>query len=296
MFKLLLPLVFLNAATLSLLAQDKNAGTVQIITTFDYPRAGTEDTFAAGISDRGEVGGSFTFRHQIAEGFERNSHGRISPPIVFPASGVTSTSVAKVNGAGLACGTFEISDLTGFVYHGFFFDGASYTQYDYPGSTFTQLYDLNDAGDYVGQLGLPLQSFSSIGGTVVTVAIAGAQFTSATGINNLDQITGAYGGPDGYHGFVLKADGTLIGPLDYPGASHTFPFRLNDKGVVVGTWIDSTGTGHGFILRLPSQFIGYDYPGAGETTLEGINNSGVITGNYRDSADHYHAFLARLAR
>jgi hypothetical protein len=291
MYKLLLPLVFLTSATFSLQAQEKSADTVQIITTFDYPRPGTQDTFAAGISDRGEVGGGFTFRHQIAAGFERSPQGHMSSPIVFPATGVTSTFVAKVNGAGLACGTFHTTED-----HGFFFDGASYTQYDYPGSTFTQLYDLNDAGDYVGEFGLPLQSFSSIGGTVVTVAIAGAQFTSATGINNLDQITGAYGGLDGYHGFVLNTDGTVIGPLDYPGASHTFPYRLNDKGVVVGNWVDSTGTGHGFILRLPSEFIGYDYPGAGETTLGGINNAGVITGNYRDSADHYHAFLARLTR
>jgi len=292
--RLLLSIISLAAASLPLQAQEKIADTVRIIATFDYPRAGTHDTFTGGISEQGYVGGGFQFRHSITAGFERDPHGRFSPPIVFPARDVTSTFIAKINSSGLACGTFEISNLTGFVYHGFFFDGANYTQYDYSGSTVTKLYDLNDAGDFVGQA--DALSFASIGGTTMTVAIAGAQTTSATGINNLDQITGAYGDINGYHGFVLNSDSTVIAPLDYPGASHTFPFRLNDKGFVVGSWIDSTGTAHGFILRLPDDFIGYDYPTAAETNLEGINNAGQMSGDYRDGNDGYHAFLAKFTR
>jgi len=286
--------MFLAAAMPSLQAQEKSADRVRIITSFDYPRAGTHDTFPGGISDQGYVGGGFEFRHDITAGFERDPHGRFTSPLVFPDRDVTSTFIAKINSNRLACGTFEIENISGFFYHGFFFDGTNYIQYDYPGATVTKLYDLNDAGDFVGQA--DARSFASINGTTMTVAIVGAQTTSATGINNLDQITGAYGDIGGYHGFVLNSDGTVIAPLDYPGASHTFPFRLNDKGVVVGSWIDSTGTSHGFILRLPNDFIGYDYPGAAETNLEGINNTGQMSGDYRDGSDKYHAFLAKFTR
>jgi hypothetical protein len=60
----------------------------------------------------------------------------------------------------------------------------------------------------------------------------------------------------------------------------------------VGTYVDSGGNGHGFLLS-GGTLTNIDVPGAlpGSTSPNGINPEGDIMGSHRDSANNFHSFL-----
>jgi len=72
-------------------------------------------------------------------------------------------------------------------------------------------------------------------------------------------------------------------PFDYPSATTTQPFGLNADGAVVGSFVDSAGATHGFLLR-EGHFTSIDYPGAVYTSALGINSQGDIVGCHIEDA------------
>jgi len=66
---------------------------------------------------------------------------------------------------------------------------------------------------------------------------------------------------------------------------------LNDSGDIVGFFVDTNFSFHGF-LKTQSNFQSVDFPGAALTAALGINASGKIVGQYNDSDGVRHAFLA----
>lgn len=90
--------------------------------------------------------------------------------------------------------------------------------------------------------------------------------------------------------FVLLTIGFLCSPLfagtwtytniQVPGSTATAAFGLNNKGDVVGWYLEANGKEHGFLLS-NGKYTSLDYPGAiGGTTPYGINDAGVIVGNF----------------
>src|SRR5215831_4162932 len=86
---------------------------------------------------------------------------------------------------------------------------------------------------------------------------------------------------------------------DYPGASGTFlNGGPNPQGVAVGTWFDSTGFGHGFVLQ-NGVGTSFDDPSAstacpfGGTFPAWIDPQGTIVGSYYDSGCAQHAFILK---
>ncbi len=114
----------------------------------------------------------------------------------------------------------------------------------------------------------------------------GAIATQVYGINNNNQIVGAYWDKAGRtYGFLL--DGIKFRSIkfprgcrsnDFPGACWTTANSINDSGQIVGTYSDGTRL-HGFVLS-HGRFGSFDYPGAYNTDAHGINNHGQITGRY----------------
>jgi len=86
----------------------------------------------------------------------------------------------------------------------------------------------------------------------------------------------------------------LVSTFDYPGTGNqTRPQKINDKGQIVGVFVDSTGKSSGFTLR-GSTFSPpiVDPNDAGNLTEgRGINNSGVVCGDYLDSAGAFEGFF-----
>src|ERR1035438_9199384 len=78
------------------------------------------------------------------------------------------------------------------------------------------------------------------------------------------------------HGFTLTAKGKFT-PIDPPGSTGTTPNFINLQGVIVGSYLDSNGTSHGFVLN-GGKYTTVDDPGAAGTALTGINDFGETSG------------------
>jgi hypothetical protein len=78
--------------------------------------------------------------------------------------------------------------------------------------------------------------------------------------------------------------------IDFPGATSTFPSANNPEGDIVGAYLDTVGTFHGFLLR-KGVFESIDITGALSTQAIGINPAGAIVGFYLDSAVVDHGFI-----
>jgi hypothetical protein len=107
------------------------------------------------------------------------------------------------------------------------------------------------------------------------------------------------------HGFLLHA-GTFS-TIDYPGASYTEAWKINDSGQVAGRYIGADGNYHVYLLS-NGKFTSFDYPGALQTSPQGysdvggLNNLGDITSDYAsgapfkyllrpDAAGNVHGFI-----
>ncbi len=90
------------------------------------------------------------------------------------------------------------------------------------------------------------------------------------------------------------AQGTFT-TIDFPGAAETVEccsaiLNINPGGQIVGGYLDTSGTGHGFLLS-NGTFTTIDYPGSIYTELLGINPQGDIVGAYVDASFNVHGFL-----
>lgn len=81
--------------------------------------------------------------------------------------------------------------------------------------------------------------------------------------------------------------------IDFPGAPFTRAFGINPGGDIVGTYRDTAGKQHGFLLS-GGNFTSIDYPGAIATVARGISPGGDIVGSYTNSPGgpaNIHGFL-----
>jgi hypothetical protein len=64
------------------------------------------------------------------------------------------------------------------------------------------------------------------------------------------------------------------------------PFGINDRGQIVGEYVDAGNVPHGFLLDKAGRFTPIDVPGAKATNAAKINNRGQIVGAYsNDTTD-----------
>ena len=124
-------------------------------------------------------------------------------------------------------------------------------------------------------------------------------FNELLGINNTGRIAGFYGsGAPGHpsKGYLLsKPYGQSdYHPVHYPGSAQTEVTGLNDTGVSVGIFANSSGAHFGFYL----QNGGYHkvrFPTGNNSNppfneLLGINNGGLAVGDFTDAGGFTHAY------
>lgn len=105
--------------------------------------------------------------------------------------------------------------------HGYTVRDGVFGDYMFPGSIATQIWGINPTGDFVG---------------IYRVFNAGQLET---------------------HGFLQFADGSVpiavnfVDPISGQQASQTFAFGINPGGAIVGAYVDSFGTEHGFLAVPP---------------------------------------------
>jgi hypothetical protein len=91
-----------------------------------------------------------------------------------------------------------------------------------------------------------------------------------------------------YEGFV-SAGGKFTG-VDFSRANGTQAIGINDKGAVVGLYLDSANVQHGF-LKVGTKYTSIDVKGDTSTEAWGINNSGPITVFALSPTSTYESFL-----
>jgi hypothetical protein len=276
--------------------QAANSGSIEVITTFDYPGTGNL-TLPQKINERGDIVGEFIDSIGVTRGFIRFSNGSFSAPIVDPNDTVGFTEGRGINNPRTVCGDYVGSDGNS---HGFFLSGGTFTEYDVPGALSTAVLGINDPADFAGTFdpgsGI-LQAFISVGGTLTSFSVPAAISTLAYEINNSKQLTvGYYIDSSGIlHGYYRDANGTLHFPIDPSGSVGTVLFGDNNRNWVVGRYADSSGVTHGLFFVPPDNFFTFDYPGSAFTSLNGISSQGNICGRYVDASGIAHGFIARAS-
>jgi len=271
--------------------------TIRVLATVDYPGSGNSTT-VQGINDLGDVTGYFEDSTGAVRSFVRYPDGTFSDPIVEP-NDVGNVTVAKdIDNTGRICGYYLGSDPYT-PYRGFFLADSIFTEYGAGVLTNWYINGITDVGGFCGTLDFPpnlTECFLLTSDSNVSWIIN--SYSECNAINSHGGSVGDYIGGEGYHGFIRDTTlpfGRLLLPIDYPGASDTFFYGLNDGGrIIVGKYADSIGATHGLILQRPDTWSSYDYPGAVETSLNGISNNKLVSGYYVDSSGIHHGFIGKV--
>lgn len=247
-------------------------------TSLLFPGADLTRTF--GINNHGQIVGSYRItppQHALLI-----NKGQFMPLDPSSALGADFSQAGGINDRRDVVGTYV--DAQG-NQHGFLLSHDVLTNVDFPGGTFPNANGINDSGAIVGDFfdsAGALHGFVWRAGVFTQIDVPGAVDTLPTGINARGDIVGIWDTNinTAGHGFVLTKSGQFV-TLDEPNAAPegTNADGINDKGEIVGAYIDPAGVVHGF-LEADSNFTTVDFPGADATTCQGINNAGQIVGNY----------------
>jgi len=252
-------------------------------TSIDFP--GAQQTEAFGVNDQGHVVGAYNagptdhgylyaggnFQTIDVPGVQHakllgiNNHGQVvgvlqsgyvngtyynSPAWFFRDGGGAIVVVGPPN----TTAAFSVGQIAGINGRGdivagaqgqggFLLNGGQYTMLPVADAN-----GINNPRQIVGANGG--QGILLSGGQVQPIAYPGvAGPTFAMGLNNKSEIVGFYSTSPGAleHGFVLI--GGKFTTVDFPQASQTLIFGINDGGKIVGTYTTS-GVSHGFIGSL----------------------------------------------
>src|SRR5213593_1063485 len=126
--------------------QAPSSGSIEVITTFDYPGTGNL-TLPQKINERGDVVGEFIDSNGVTRAFVRFSDGSFSAPIVDPNDTVGFTEGRGINNSRTVNGDYVGSDGN---LHGFVLSSGTFTDFNFPGALQTTLLSINDRGDFTG--------------------------------------------------------------------------------------------------------------------------------------------------
>jgi hypothetical protein len=91
------------------------------------------------------------------------------------------------------------------------------------------------------------------------------------------------------HGFLL--DKGVFTIFAVPGASRTAAFDIDDRGRIVGFYVDVVGPSHGFLRDSSGHFITIAVPGAATTVISSINDYGQMVGQFVGAGGDIHGFM-----
>ena len=201
--------------------------------------------------------------------------------------GATYTEAYGINNDGQVVGYWADD------YHdyGFVYSDGSFTPLNYPGATDTQVLGISNNGTLIGHFadsGGAEHNFIRIGGGFKVIETPGIPY----GINDSIKAVGTYNDYAGTHGFI--ASGNSFDTMDYPGATATMAWGINDGGKVAGSYHSPPQNGiiqiHGYVRSSSGSFTTIDYPGVNAGGLTSVNNKGQVAGFY-DDATGEHAFV-----
>ena len=242
-------------------------------------------------------------------------HGRFTA--LPEPRGATSTVHAGMNDRGQSVGVYLDADGVphGFVYTPTRRRQGAFRTIDIPGTEATVPRDINDRGQIVGTYGtggtvpgpdgqpVPEQhAFVWDRGTVTVVDPPDTVYApNAYSINDRGEIAGSRHFGDGTQlGYLRQPDGDYI-TLDPPVGAASKALGVNDRGQVVGAYLDDDAEPGSNGLFAPGTVHGYhwdrgrydrlDVPRARATAAFGINDRGRIVGEVKDAGGRIRGFL-----
>jgi hypothetical protein len=290
-------------------------------TNFDGPTPGTNanaGTNMNGISNSGTAVGFTIDNNGNLHNFTANPLRSISAKPLNINGSMTAMALG-INSAGTVVGTDGNGNAFSLTSRG------ALKTFIPNGGMSAMAFGINDHGAIVGQYVTADASpgFIQVNAksTITINAPSGPDVVNAQGINNKGLVVGFYVGTDGHdHGFMASegrgkaatitataiADPTIpTNVAGEPGATFVFSqiLGVNDHGIAVGYYGDSTMSQHGFLYNTRTgQYTFLDDPseafhnGVEVTQITGITNSGEITGFYSDANGTFHGFVATAPR
>jgi probable HAF family extracellular repeat protein len=270
------------------------AGKTYNLTTIDVPGA-IATNIIGGISDRGDIVGSYTDAAKKTHGFLL-SNGVFT---TIDVPGATITIARGINARGDVVGTYQfVPSKPGGDLHGFLLKDGILTTFDYPGHLNTIAQRISASGIIVGCY----HDADTMG------SMHGMQWT-AEGFSAIDLPASMNNGPSPEgnrivglytdmmnhgHGYII--DKGAFTSFDVPESNSTAAWDMNPSGEIVGVYADAANHVHGFLRASDEEYLSIDFPAASATRAFGINARGDIVGTYVDAAKQAHGFLAEVAR
>ncbi len=290
---------------------------------FDGPTSGTNAGTGTNININGIANNGVTVGYTIGNNgaygnfTARPRYSRAATPLTI--SGAITAAAFGINSSGRVVG----SDGNG---NAFTLSRRGALRTFLPtGASSATAFGINDRGTIVGQetSGAVAASFLRVPGRnaqtpprdILVTGPGGLIMANLQGINNHGLAVGFYSGGGATHGLIVNqsaavngaisgtavADPTIPARAGEPGALFVFSqiLGINDRGIAVGYYGDSTGSQHGFLYNTKTgQYTFLDDPSAAfnngveATQITGITNSGEISGFYSDAAGVFHGFVA----
>lgn len=196
--------------------------------------------------------------------------------------------------------------------HGFILKNRVYTTIDWPGAFSSAVNGISENGSIAGTYAVDMRTlpdgvsiphghaYAKIKGVFTTLDPPGSSESQGGFINARGEVVGGYrdkndsvnpyGVRHAFHWY--KGRFTTIDPPNGHPTLGPVAWGINDKGDVVGTYVDVNGSRHGFLLS-KGTYTTLDVPGAIQTVAEGINNAGEIVGEWNDAESNRHGFVFR---
>jgi probable HAF family extracellular repeat protein len=274
-------LVVLGSALLSLSAAAAAPVLKFTFKNITAPKAVETDTYA--INSKGVIAGDWadstgTQHGLILAGKKATS---VDEKDCGAAAGSTAIAFYGINTAGTAVGWCTLTSSGEPV--GLMYSKGKLTEFSVPKALATEGIGINDKGEVVGMF---VDSAGAQHGFLLNnkkytqIDVPKDSSTEAWDINNAGQITVyALNTANTYDSFVLT--GKTFKKVSVPGASSpgTIVHALNNKGDVDGTFYDSTGATHGFLLHGGKYYTLTDPAGA-DTRADGLNDTLEIVGRW----------------
>jgi hypothetical protein len=215
---------------------------------------GAAQTQVIGINNSGTTVGFYA--DAAGDNFGFVLKGGIWTAVIDPNTGAgTVNQLLGCNNNGVAVGFYTDGNGNNHGYE-FNFHTDTFSAVNVPGATSVTATGINAQGNVTGFYKGPrsggTRSFVRIGGQVRTFGAPTSGNTTAFGINNSNEVVGAYvigrGARAVTHGFVRTA-GSFRSIDDPNGIGTTLVNGINDNGVIVGFYTDSKGNTDGFVGR-----------------------------------------------
>jgi hypothetical protein len=166
-------------------------------------------------------------------------------------------------------------------------------------ATETDTYAVNDAGvivgDYVDSKGA--QHGMLLNGTKLTTvdnkaceAITGTGGISFFGVNSAGTAVGWCTSAKTSQDIAFSYSKGKFTTIAYPKSSGTQASGINDKGEIVGLYLDSAGLSHGF-SKVGTKYTAINVKGDTNTVAWGVDNAGQVTVYATNSAGDYDSYL-----